>query len=256
MTESDDRIDELDKYYNPVKNLDYISNTLFYIGAILSIAIPLLTEDQEFLSSLVPALFLVVVVLHAFSVSANSYYFIPFAERQRRKQLLSNALSIPLTDEETNKYYNNKLDPNIFKLGANVMENAFFGKHICERMLVVERVKIFGYLAVWLFVTIYRGSDLGLVLAVSQILFASEILFKWVKLEILRVRNERVYEALYSLYLHNSGNTLVEAGILDSFAEYEAAKASAAVKLSTKVFNNMNRELTQRWERVRSKLNV
>ncbi|HBP40658.1 MAG TPA: hypothetical protein DD644_02725 [Halomonas sp.] len=258
MTELDQRVDEVDKYYKPVKNLDYLSNILFYIGAMLSISIPFLTKEQVLLSSTVPVVFIVSVLLYAFVVSANSYYFIPFAERQRRRQLLSNSLAVPLSFEETNKYYNNKLDPNVLKLGANLMENSFFGKHICERMLVKERIKVFLYAAIWLFVAIYRGSDLGLVLAASQLLFASEIVFRWIKLEILRVRNERVFDSLYSLYLGHSQthSPTIEAGVLDAFAEYEAAKASAAVKLSTKVFRNMNEELTQKWERVRSKLQM
>ncbi|NWO07534.1 MAG: hypothetical protein HLX50_18120 [Alteromonadaceae bacterium] len=258
MNEEDQRIDEVDKYYRPVQRLSILSNALFYVGAFLSIAIPFLSEDQSFLSSTVPVAFFVVVFCHAVIVSSNAYYFIPFAERQRRKQLLSNSLGIPLTIEETNKCYNNKLDPNILKLGANLMENAFFGKHVCERMLVKERSKIFLYAVAWLFVTIYRGSDLGLILALSHLLFASEILFGWIKLEILRIRNERVYESLYSLYLGQPQTPvpLVEAGVLDAFAEYEAAKASAAIKLSTTIFNKMNQELTQQWERVRVNLKV
>ena len=111
MTESDQRVDEVDKYYRPVKNLDYLSNILFYIGATLSISIPFLTKEQALISSIIPVIFIVSVLLHAFVVSANSYYFIPFAERQRRRQLLSNSLAVPLSFEETNKYYNNKLDP-------------------------------------------------------------------------------------------------------------------------------------------------
>ncbi len=258
MNEEDQRIDEVDKYYRPIQRLSILSNALFYVGVFLSIAIPILGEDQSFLSSIVPVAFFVVVFCHAVIVSSNAYYFIPFAERQRRKQLLSNSFGIPLTIEETNKYYNNKLDPNILKLGVNLMENAFFGKHVCERMLVKERSKIFLYAVAWLFVTIYRGSDLGLILALSHLLFASEILFGWIKLEILRVRNERVYESLYSLYLGQPQTPvpLVEAGVLDAFAEYEAAKASAAIKLSTTIFNKMNQELTQQWERVRVNLKV
>lgn len=258
MNEEDQRIDEVDKHYRPVQRLSNLSNALFYIGAFLSIAIPFLTEDKPFLAAIVPVAFFVIVFCHAIIVSSNAYYFIPFAERQRRKQLLSNSLGIPLTIEETNKYYNNKLDPNILKLGANLMENAFFGKHVCERMLVKERTKIFLYAVAWLFVTIYRGSDLGFILALSHLLFASEILFGWIKLEILRIRNERVYESLYSLYLGQPQTPvpLVEAGVLDAFAEYEAAKASAAIKLSTTIFNKMNQDLTQQWERVRVNLKV
>jgi len=258
MNEKDQRIDEVSRHYAPVQKLARLSTLLFYLGALLSIAIPFLNKEQELLSAVVPVLFFVTVLSHAVVVSSNSYYFIPFAERQRRRQLLSNSLGIPLTIEETNKYYNNRLAPNILKLGANLMENAFFGKNICERMLVGERIKIFLYGAAWLFVTIYRGSDLGVVLAISHLLFASEIIFNWIKLEILRIRNERVYDSLYSLYLGQPQTPapLVEAGVLDAFAEYEAAKASAAVKLSTKVFTQMNEELTQKWERVRLNLKV
>jgi len=258
MIKIDERIDEVDKHYRPVQKLDLFSGVLFYVGALLSISIPFLSGDGSIFGSIVPILFFLTVFLRAIIVGANSYYFIPFAERQRRRQFLSNSLAIPLTAEETNKYYNNDLGPNVIRLGANLMENSFFGKHICERMLVIERLKVITYGVVWLLVTIYRGSDLGLVLAISHLVFASEIVFKWVRLEILRARNERVFDSLYSLYLGRPeiDMQLSEAAILDAFAEYESSKASASIKLSTKVFLRINEDVTGKWERVKTKIKI
>ncbi len=88
--------------------------------------------------------------------------------------------------------------------------------------------------------------------------FTGGILFNWVKLEILRVRNERIYESLYSLHLSrqetSNGNGM--ATLLDIFSEYECAKSSAFIKLNSKIFHDLNPSLTEEWDSIKLRIDL
>ena len=137
---------------------------------------------------------------------------------------------------------NNEVSPSVIRLGLNVLENSFFAKSICHEMAKFERKKIFIYSFFWLFAIFNRSTYLGLVLTLTQVLFSGDILIRWIRIEVLRVRNEFIYERLYQLYLNRKSSEVT--GILDAFASYEAAKSSASIKQSSKIFNRLNPSLT------------
>lgn len=254
-----ERIDELEKYYFPIAICDSWAKWLFLFSAILSIVIlypslfpyPLLENGAKIA-------FILSVIFHSALVHFNGFHLIPRAENFRRRQLLSNAFGVPLTSEKTQLYYNNEISPSVLKLGVNVMENSFFAKHVCGEMAKYERIKVMIYTGLWLIAILNRSTDLGLLLTLTQVLFSSEIIIHWLKTEMLRVRNETVYDKLYALFLNKgaSEDQNMTAGILDSFAFYEASKASASIKQSTKIFNRLNPSLTEQWEEVRVQLHL
>ena len=258
MTE---RIDDLEKYYSPIEIFDKLAETLFWASAFLSVLILYSSTIKcallyESLDSYVSVAFIILVVLHSIFVHCNSFYLIPKAENMRRKQLLSDAFGIPLTPEQTKLYYNNEISPSAIKLGVNVLENAFFAKNVCGEMAKKQRVKILIYSIVWFVALSSRSTNLGLILTLTQALFSSEIIFRWIKIEVLRSKNELVYDSLYNLFLNrgNSEDKNILAGILDSFASYESAKASASLKQSSKVFHKLNPILSEEWKRILGQL--
>ena len=111
----------------------------------------------------------------------------------------------------------------------------------------------FGFFAI-----LYRDTGLGLLLILTQILFSGDILIRWLKIEVLRARNESIYEKLYSLFLNKveSEDRKHIGSILDAFASYEAAKSSASIKQSTKIFNKINQKLTREWNGIRDRLGI
>ena len=254
-----ERIDELEKYYSPIETSDSWASFLFYLGALFSITIPYSNLIQiPWIEQAISALFIVIVVSHSVVSHYSGFHLIPIAENLRRKQLLSNSLGIPLTTEKTHLYYNNEVSPSVIRLGANVTENSFFAKNVCSEMAKNERIKIFIYALVWLFSIANRSTDLNIILTLTQVLFSGDILIRWLKLEILRTRNESIYNQLYSLFLNKSTSTTVTfvAGILDAFASYEAAKASASIKQSSRIFNKLNKELTVKWNEIKAGLRI
>ncbi|MBD1892919.1 hypothetical protein [Coleofasciculus sp. FACHB-SPT9] len=77
-------------------------------------------------------------------------------------------------------------------------------------------------------------------------------------LEILRFSCEQVYEELYSHFLHKLGQDSFPsaANVLDAFVNYEAAKSSAGILLSTNDFNKLNPFLSKQWEEICNKLDI
>lgn len=253
------RIDEVDKYYKPIEDFESWAGYLFYFSAALSISALHFDNGQSLgLDQFFNILFLIFVVLHSFITHFSSFYLIPRAENVRRKQLISNSLDVPLTSERTNLYYNNEVSPSFVRLGVNVLENTFFAKYVCNEMAKMERVKILIYFCIWFFAILYRNTDLGLLLIFTQMLFSGEIMIRWLKIEVLRAKNESIYEKLYTLFLNkvDSENKKHIGSILDAFASYESAKSSASIKQSTKVFNRLNQKLTNDWNDIRDSLGI
>lgn len=253
------RVDEVEKYYNPIEVCEAWAGRLFVSGAILSIA-ALHSDIVKIggLDQILNILFLISVVLHSVLTHFSGFYLIPRAENIRRKQLISNSLDIPLTSEHTYLYYNNEVAPSIIRLGVNVLENSFFGENVCNEMAKGERIKVLVYFCLWFFAILYRDTSIGLLLILTQILFSGDILIRWLKIELLRTKNESIYEKLYSLFLNkvDPENIKTIGSILDAFASYEAAKSSASIKQSTKIFNKINQKLTRDWSVIKDRLSI
>lgn len=253
------RIDEVEKHYKPVEVFNTLTAVFFYGSVLLSLAVPVLMDlVDKSIFQYSTIVFVILVVLHSFTQNLITFYLLPRAEIERRKQLLSNSLGVPLTHFQTNEYYNNEREAGLERLSANLMENSFFGKNICLAMLKSERIKVTVYAVLLLSTLLSRDADLGVIIILTQIFFAGGILFNWVKLEILRVKNERVYDSLYKLHLiqQETMNSNEVATLLDIFAEYECAKSSASIKLSSKVFNELNESLTEEWSSIKNAIGL
>ena len=139
----EERIDEIDRYYKPIEKFDSWNSKVFWISASLSIVV-LYTEliPWAHFKDISSLLFTLSVVLNLALTLYLRFNLIPIAEKKRRQQLLSNSFDIPLTPEETKKYYNNLLAPSVKRLGANILENSFYAKDVCGRMAFRERIKV------------------------------------------------------------------------------------------------------------------
>lgn len=259
MSDLEERIDEVEKYYDPISKCDKAVTILFWLIAIISIFIP---YSNEFLKNhwydLLIALFIILVLAH-FSISQFlRLNLIPKAEIARRKQLLTDSFGTTLTHDKTNLYYNNKFTPSLERLAANVMENAFFSKGIASKMLLRNRAITGIYLALLIIIFVIRHDNLDLIIWITQLVFSGEIAAKWLRLEMLRARHEKVYDELYSIFLHGLGSSSngAIASVLNSFADYECAKSSASTKLSSKIFHKLNPKLTEEWKVITIELNM
>jgi hypothetical protein len=201
-------------------------------------------------------------LLFAVSYSAGSLYnallLIPEAERRRRQQLLSDALGVPLTPSRTAGYYNNPVPPSIKRLGASVLENSFFGIAVCGEMAKRRRLLVGAYFLIWFSAILFRSTDLTIIAALTQALFSTQVLTNHLRLEWLLAKLKRIHSELYNLFLHNVelDENRGMAGVLDCFASYEAAKAAAAIRQSSKIFHRINERRSLEWESMRTRLGI
>jgi len=254
-----ERIDELERYYRPIELCETWTTRLFWVSAVLSVLV-LYSQwiPWKDLRDIPTVLFCVSVTLHLLLSLYNRFHLVPAAEAKRRKQLLSDSFDVPLTPEQTQAYYNNPLAPSVKRLGANVLENSFFAKSVCGKMAVRERAKVLIYFTAWLLAVFWRNTPLGLVMVVTQTIFSGEIIARLISLEVLRHRNEELYDELYHEFLHKIDfqSPVGMACILDAFASYEAVKAAAGIKQSSKIFKKLNPTLTSEWDTIRDRLGI
>jgi len=249
------RIDEISKYYTKSELLDKIVNVLFYILAVLAIVLPFI--KQEDIGNICSVIFVVLTVAYFILRYVSTLFFMPFADKMRRKQLLSNSFAISLIHESTEEYYNNPYAPSLKRLGANILENSLFSQRVLEKMLLRERVKVGLYFLLWVAALASRKISQDVVMVISQSVFSVEVLARWINIEILRFRCSEIYNELYKLFLtkaHKSTEAIPI--ILDGFSSYECSKAAGNVKLPSKIFLKINPEVSIEWEKVKNTLEI
>jgi hypothetical protein len=172
--------------------------------------------------------------------------------------MLSDSFATPLSHDKTSLYYNNEYSPSIQRLGANTMENALFTKEVAAGMLCRSRLVTGGYVLAWLVAFALRHNNLEVLTWITQIVFSREVIVQWLNLEVLRSRCEHVYEQLHAHFLQEIGEDSERAiaTILDAFVSYEAAKSSAGLLLSTRVFHQLNPSLSVKWNLIRQELRM
>lgn len=252
------RVDEVEKHYKPVDQINKAGQWLFWLLITLSFLQFFKASLPAIIQDIATILFLVGAVLSlGLSIFSRSM-LTPKAERARRKQNLSNAFGASLSNERTNLYYNNSYKHSILRLGANTFENSLFSKETAGEMLKKTRLVFVGYFIIWLVVLLVRQSNLDLITWITQVLFSGDIIGYWVSLELLRHRTERVFERYHDFFLHNIDDSSAEgmATIIDIYSDYESAKASAGIKLDSEIFHKLNPTLTVQWEELKEQLKM
>lgn len=251
-----ERQDSLDKYYKPVDFYELVSSVLFWFIAGLSLTI-LYVEDVS-IRNVLSRLFILLTIAFFLSNNYLKIYLIPNAENRRRVHLLSNAFDVCLDYEVTKGYYNNTVQPSLFKLGANVFENSLFAKTVVSEMLITERRKTIAYFFFFILSLLYKGIDISAVAIVAQTLFLSEVLSRWIYMECLKRENDRIFDDMNKLFINytEEKKSQIEAQIIDSFVRYESVKAYCGIKQSSKIFFELNEELSKQWEQIKQRLKI
>lgn len=248
-----------ENYYKPLERAESVAGWLFWAVSILSIAA--LLVDRATYPVAYDAIqigFVVCVLLFFVLGQAQKLYFFPRAEDARRREFLQNSFDVPLTDEETVGYYNNEQTNPLKRLAASTMESAYFTSNISRKMLVWQRAMTLGYVSLYLVAILYRSTDLEVLAVLAQVLFSEDLLSRWIRLEWLRNRSEKVFDSLNMMFVARPAfsGPVAQSQAIDLFSFYESTKSTAAILLSSCLFHKHNTKLTAKWERIRQKLHL
>lgn len=245
------------RYYQPLELAEHFCDVLFYVGALLSIAVLFIERGEHpgVYNAAQIAFSIDVLALFVLSITIR-LYFGPRAMEQRAKDFISAACDVNLTHERTDGYYNNTQADPLHRVAAQVLENTHFTKIIALRMAQTERMRVGIYIALWLVCVMLRRSDLGLVAVASQAIFSEQIVSRWLRLEWLRAQCEKIYESVFKLIQSKPETRQFNAMALEALTLYETTKANATITLSTKLFDKLNDGLTAEWKAIKASLNI
>lgn len=246
-------------YYAPLATMNTIGGWLFWAISTMSIVTLFVDKATYSLSSIVlQIVFLVFALLFFVHGQVQNMYLFPRAEDARRKEALANSFNVVLTHEETVGYYNNDQTNPLRRLAANSMESVFFTHNILRKMLRSQRITTLVYVVVWIAAFAYPSTDLEVIGVAAQAIFSGEIVGRLVRMEWLRMRCEHLFNDFNRLFNGGKGATklITQAQIIELFASYETTKSTAAILLSTKIFNEQTPALTAEWKRIRSRLGI
>lgn len=260
MANQPSKIDPIRKrYYRPLEIAESSSDWLFLLVAALSI-LALAVERTTYprLYDLVQGAFVVGVLALFFLGLGIRLYWTPRADDKRRQDLLSNSFAVALTHEQTSGYYNNDQTNPLRRLCESLLENSFFSKNVTLKMAHGERIRVAVYAVIWIVALLNRATDLALAAAMAQAIFSEQIISRWVRLEWLRMRFERVYEHLYRLVqtTTNFNKEEFRVRVMEAFGEYETGKGYGGITLSARIFERNNPSLSLEWAEIRKALNI
>jgi hypothetical protein len=229
------------------------------LAAALSIIVLLVDKmEQPKLHEVVQATFAVSVVGYFISGIVIRTHFATRAHAGRFADFVSNAFSVPLVPSPSEGYHNTVAGDPFLRMAASVLENTLFTKSILSKMLGFERTRSCVYVLVWLWAAFYRATDLELLAVAAQVLFSEQLLSRWVRMEWLRSRVERLYDDLYALIQSTSDTRSKEfrARVIEALIRYETSKAQAGLSLSSRMFNKLNPDLSLKWRSVCNQLGI
>ncbi|QCK85899.1 hypothetical protein E8L99_09055 [Phreatobacter aquaticus] len=247
------------EFYVPLTSAESFSDAAFYLAAALSVAVLFVDRAANLRAyDLVQGAFALSVICHFLSGIVIKVYFSARAHAARVADFVSNAFLVPLTATPSEGYYNTPSGDAFVRLGASVLENALFTKRIVARMLCFERWRISLYLFVWISAVLYRATDLAIVAVAAQVLFSEQLLSRFVRMEWLRLRVEKVHDDLFRLFQGSADRESKEfrARVIQAMVLYETSKAQAAISLSSRLFEKLNGELSRSWENTRTQLGL
>ena len=228
---------------------------VFYF-VLLSSAV-LVAFESPLIDSICHPCLIAAAALAVFSTVITTIYQTD-GNRALRATQLSHALGAGVGEPVRSDYYNNILPTSLLKLGATTLENALNTKAVLSKMAVKMRFKVGIYFVLLLVLSTYRATPTGWIVVLAQTLFSADLLLKLTRLERFRVRTIRAHDHLEQFFLQAGGTERPNdlAVLIGAFTDYECAKDEAAIPLETKIFEDLNPELSQKWDEMKHRLKL
>lgn len=188
------------------------------------------------------------------------FILFPQAEQKRRDDFIDNSFGSKFSPVNSIEYYDNEeVSHGLYKTAANLFENTFFTfslvKELTLRKIILPSIV---FISVWVFA--YFGfRQVPIALSVLQILFSANILGNLIKHLILLNKLNNIQDSWISVFQHDDFKSHVskyQSHIYRNWLQYEALLSRIQAGIPDKVFNNMNKTLTQEWQKIKIKYSI
>lgn len=183
-----------------------------------------------------------------------SNYLFQSAEAKRRDDFFDNSLNTKLAEETSEEYFTNEhIRPSITKLGVNSFENSFFTKSIAKKMFLPMFWKSILIFLLFLAVALFTNNQW--LTFILQFALPFTIIQQTFRLYIFRKRVDHVFQNFQRIF-STAKHQYQEQLIIHNVTSYETALAWACIKLDSKRFNEMNPDLSIKWENIKQRLSL
>lgn len=245
--------DDVNMLYNCSKEMEKYCKYLFWGNCIISLVSTTCTGQLKNILILgqIIGSFLFVVFK---SIDDGAFWY--NAEMARRKNSIQLAFNLPLSELETDGYYNNSIKPSITKYAVNTFESNFFSKFIAGKMLMKSTLKALLSIVI-LIITSWIISDGDILLIITQTVFSAYVIEDTIMLAIYKLKMDKLYDEAFSEFITIGIKDKKQKIWLLSYAiEYEAVKAHYKVRLDSNLFSTYNPELSRKWDTIQQKISV
>lgn len=195
-------------------------------------------------------------------IERNIQSFKNNAEEIRRMDFIDNSFGTKYVENSSEGYYDtNEIKHGLYKMMTNVFENSLFSSEISKKMYIQAKLKqtilviiligfsVFGFLK-----TEYIGSIL-------QILLSRQLILKLLDLQEYNQKTNTIFNDLKKLFDSGFKNTIESIDsnlpeIIKIYMEYETNISYKKLSLNSKLYMEMNDELTERWEKIKIKYEI
>lgn len=237
--------DDVQKYYKWSSIIQKIVSFSFIINTIAT-SISLVISDDFLLICVIVQI--IATFINIFLGWLDDNVILPNAERTRRKVNIDNSFDINTTVDMTDGYYNNKLNPSVEKLILNNFESIYFTMNIAKKMIFKEVIKaLISVIILFIAFNVFAGSEM--LLLIFQVVFSGTYILGLASLLIYISQINGLYENFYQCLItesYYSDKTIIR--LLGLSAEYEIIKGSHKIKLSSKIFDQLNPVLSSQWD--------
>jgi len=247
------------RYYQPLKTINSVTGVLFWLVALFSLATLLVDQEKfQIWYGLIQVFFVVAALLFFVLGLAQRLYFFPRAEDKRREELLGDSYGVEHVGQKSEGYYNNDQEYPLKRLAASIMESAFFTHEVAQSMLKRQRVIVAVYLIIYTFAVFNRTTNLEILVVVAQVVFSEEVMSRWLRMEWLSFRCERVYDQLGRIFRGKQDftNAYIQLQAIEWFAFYETTKVTSATLISSSLFIKLNDKLSEEWNQTKERLGL
>ena len=141
-----------------------------------------------------------------------------------------------------------------FILFQKAME--FFTKEISRKMLIGAVAKLLIAVVVLIITCRFITND-DVLLVIAQTVFSAVVIEDAIRLIIFTQRIKTLYEEAYHELITVGISTTAQRVWLKYFCvEYESIKAHYRIRLSESLFNKLNPQLSEKWEKLSSQIKV
>ena len=240
-----------------VKKIDRILLWILYISVILGTVILVIGKWMKTTGDIYAANLNYIVgtlALFYFLGDVGKRFLLQLAEQRRRRDFIDNSLNTNLSDYHSEGYYSNEqIDPGVYKMGVNCFENSFFSMSIASRM--IKGLVIQSLMVLVIFSVLIMETDKVTIATFLQFALPYTVLQQTIILIIYYFQVNTIFN-YFKLVFGSAQEQKRDLLIIHNVINYESTIAWAGVILSDRIFNDMNGELSEKWENMKQEHHI